>query len=61
MNFKPNLLKIIISLIAGISIHYIFPSLKYAFGLNNSPWILLINLISFLVVYLIWSLLQKKK
>lgn len=66
MNFKPTTWKIIISAIIGIIIG-IYPFSKmiytgstgpaYVFGLSS----VIGFLISFIVIYVVWSLIEKKK
>ena len=66
MNFKPNLLKVIVSIISGILLSYPLSIIKVIGGWNEyseiylQGWIV-IALIFAVLIYLIWSLIQKKK
>lgn len=69
MNFKPNLIKIIVSLIVGIIIPYIFITTFSQYGTFTRNFIDLITCLSCWlpiiliawIVYGIWSLIQKNK
>ena len=64
MNFKPNLWKLVISLIVGAVLTKLF-FIKTVIARSPSPtaytydWIS--GLVSVIVAYIIWSLIQKKK
>jgi hypothetical protein len=77
MNFKPTLLKTIISIISGIAVNYHLanPGIQYGQIMNMQepfppptlwienafdPLIILLTLITMCLVYVIWSLFQKK-
>ncbi len=68
MNFKITLWKIVISLIIGLVLGtyltYLFYDVAFTkIGFNNSPSIILLIagiIITILIVYIIWSLIQKK-
>ena len=66
MNFKPTLIKTIVSILLGIIIglafawqEIIYPaSVKWTFF--TGPFILF-SIIGLAIIYLVWSLIQKKK
>lgn len=76
MNFKPTILKSIISFISGIIVSFLFKPditincirapcpqptwIQEWFTLISEPLAIIISLITILIVYIIWSLFQKK-
>lgn len=69
MNFKPTPLKSIVSLISGILVGYLVGGVKFSCADCQQPtWIetifdpnsITLFLIVMALVYLIWSLIQKK-
>jgi len=69
MNFKLTWLKVILVIVIGLFIGLIYQSLFHALdysALGMSAWfkwerLIQYSIISVLVVYLIWSLIQNKK
>ena len=77
MNFKPNLLKSILSIVLGLIIGFLlnimlsntFPNLFLVksgngfetFYSSNLTILWIINILTIIIFYLIWSLIQKKK
>lgn len=66
MNFKPDLLKIFVSIILSILLSYPLSITNLVGGWNEyseiylQGWIV-IALISAVLIYLVWSFIQKKK
>lgn len=65
MNFKPNLWKVIVSIIVGIIETYIWPLItcfgaKFCLSSPNIPYYIGQIIVVGLIVYIIWSLFQKK-
>ena len=69
MRFKPTILKLIVSIVVGIVIGLIFGS-RYSYcredglcidGAFSAPSFVIITFISILIIYSVWSLIQKKK
>jgi len=64
MKFKPTILKIIISLVIGFIVAYLFLSNIKGFfdGISVLSGIGVLDTLFFsLIVYIIWSFIQKKK
>jgi len=62
MNFKPNIFKLILSLLVGVFVGC-FRLLRIRTGIefNSTVTFILFFLIGFILVYVLWSLVQKKK
>ncbi|MBI3623446.1 hypothetical protein HY212_05210 [Candidatus Pacearchaeota archaeon] len=67
MNFKPTLLKAIISIIVGIILGWFFYILiavnyfKSGAYYNKYLYFVIVVIVVILITYIIWSLIQKKK
>lgn len=69
MNFKPTVIKVIISIILGVILGYflirsLYYYLKIGVGWQDTASITSLYLFpigTIIVIYLIWSLIQKKK
>jgi ABC-type dipeptide/oligopeptide/nickel transport system permease subunit len=62
MNFKPNVLKVIVSLILGvIGGYYRLVMIKTGVVFNSLEMFILPFLIIFIIIYVLWSLMQNKK
>ncbi len=69
MNFKPRILKIVLSILIGLFIGVIYQSLFHGFDysmIGMNPWVkwmdlLIYSIIPVIAVYIIWSLFEKKK
>ena len=75
MNFKPNLLKVILSIVLGLTMGFLFnmvlSNLFPMFKPGNEPTYLIynttplyfwiVNVLTIIIFYIVWSLIQKKK
>jgi hypothetical protein len=66
MNFKPTLLKTIVSIIVGIVIGFPLSYIKVFGGWQNYSYLdyklfIISVLVVFTVIYIIWSFVEKKK